>query len=140
MTRRECWLRGARAQAPTQGGKTTHAGKAFPWEGAAVGLAALGVGAGGCAYVWGRFDALRLELKNDLKPLASLSTDVAIIQKTLKAQQKMLNAQQETLKAQQEMLKAQKEMLKAQLAKTNFTLVLGVLGLLGTATVLYTKK
>ena len=126
----------ARAQAPTQGAKPKLATTAYSLDGATV-VAAFVAGGGSCAFVWSCVDGLRRELKEDLKPLASLNTTVAIMQETLKAQQETLKAVQETLKAQQETLKAVQATLKEQQAKTNACLVLGLLGLLGTAAVVY---
>ncbi len=126
----------ARAQAPMQGGKLKLAETAYFFDGATV-VAALVAGGGSCAFVWSCVVGLRRELKEDLKPLASLNITVALIQETLRTQQVTLKAVQETLKAVQETLKTQHETLKEQKAKTNVCLVLGLLGLLGTATVAY---
>ena len=96
-------------------------------------LAALVAGAGGCAYVSACTEKLRLEVKDDLKPLVSLNTNVALIQETLKTQQ-------ETLKTQQEMLKAQQETLATLQAKVNASLLLGMLGLAATIAMLSKSK
>lgn len=68
-------------------------------------------------------DRLCLELKGDLKPLGLLSTNVALMEHTLKAQHETLKAQQEALKTLQ--------------AKVNAILLLGIIG---TAAVAYKKK
>ena len=129
--------RSARTQAPTQGQQNGRGAAAASFEGAAVSLAALAAGAGGCAYVSACTERLRLELKDDLRPLAALSINMALVQETLQAQHGTLQAQQGTLQAQQAMLQAQQATLKAQQAKINASLVVGLLGLLGTAAVLH---
>ncbi len=79
-------------------------------------------------------ERLRLELKDDLKPLVSLSTNVALMQETLKAVQETLKAVQETQKAQRETLNKVQETLKAQESKSNALLLVG---LIGTGAILY---
>ena len=73
-------------------------------------LAALIAGASGCAYVTHTVshstEKLRLEVKEDLKPLAALNTTVTVMQETLKAVQETQKAMQETQKAMQTKLDA----------------------------------
>ena len=108
----------ARAQAPTQELKRGLNAAAASLEGTGVVLAVVIAGGSGCAYVTHTVshstEKLRLEVKEDLKPLTALNTSVTVMQETLKAVQETLKAVQETLKAQQETLKAVQETLKGQ--------------------------
>ena len=109
----------ARAQAPTQELKRGRYATAVSFEGTGVVLAALIAGASGCAYVTHTVshstEKLRLEVKEDLKPLAALNTTVTVMQETLKAVQETQKAMQETQKAMQETQKAMQTKLDAVL-------------------------
>ena len=96
-------------------------------------LGAFFTGAGGCAVVFACTDKLRLELKNDLKPLLALATNVALIQQTLQAQQAPLATQQAPLATQQATLATLQ-------ATMNASLLLQMLGLAATIAVLFKTK